>query len=472
MMDTPFAAREDQVAVQPELPGDALQSDLARGPLERLWAFVASPACAAILLALAALLILVSAVFPQLSPATSDAASREQWLAETAARWGTLGPTLRTLGIFQILDSLLWKICLGLGVWALLLRLEVSARRAWGFARGDVSGMEVRFREEAEVAGAAETVLSSVRRDLEERGFRARIVQDANLSSLHAVRQPRALFLRATCVLGALLIVVSILLSGAGARWEQIALGPGESAPLSLRSGWSARLKDFAAEPGDDTQFRGALAVFGPEADLLAEGVIAMERPLWVKGLTLHMSGTGPGLQVGAAGKAGKPMMLQPASGAAQVESLFLRFDEDQPEQYFAVPEVGDTVRVVLHPGAGGSPRGFLVQVYRGVEVQPRAEKLLSGSSSLIVEDVTYSFAAMEYPVLIASSNPARGLLWAGAIIAILAALAMLFFKSSGVLVRAAERNGRAYLQFLTDGAEAMGIVRGAVADAHEEGTA
>ena len=69
---------------------------------------------------------------------------------------------------------------------------------------------------------------------------------------------------------------------------------------------------------------------------------------------------------------------------------------------------------------------------------------------------------------LIASSNPARGLLWAGAILAILATFAILFFKSSGVLVRAAERNGRTYLQFLTDGAEAMGIARRAISDFDE----
>jgi hypothetical protein len=266
------------------------------------------------------------------------------------------------------------------------------------------------------------------------------------------------------------LIVASLLLSGAVAQWQQVALGPGESASLSLRAGWSALLRDFSAEPGDDARFLGTLAVFGPEAELLSEGAIAMERPLWAKGLTLHMSGTGPGIQVGAV-EAGKAMMLQPASGAAQVESLFLRFDEDQPEQYFAVPDVGDTVRVVLHPGGNGG-REFLAQVYRGAEVQPRAEKLLSGSGSLNVEDVIYSFAAMEYPILIAASNPAKGLLWAGALLAFLAVLAMLLFRASGVLVRAAERNGTTYLQILSDDADAMAIARRSVADADEEGTA
>lgn len=455
------------MAVQPELPGDALQSSPAVGPLGRLWAFLASPACAATLLALAALLLLLSAVFPQLSPVTSDAAARERWLAETSARWGTLGPALRTLGAFNIQDSLVWKIVLGLGVWSLLVRLVESARRAWDSSRGDASRMDARFRHEAEVAAAPEAALARVRQILEVEGFRARIVQDTGLNSLHAVRKPSALFVRAAVTLGALLVVASLLLSGAVARWEQVALGPGESVSLSSRAGWSALLRDFAAEPGDGARFRGTLAVFGPEAELLAEGAIAMERPLWAKGLTLHMSGTGPGLQVGAAGKAGKAMMLQPASGAAQVESLFLRFDEDQPEQYFAVPDVGDTVRVVLHP-VGNGGREFLAQVYRGAEVQPRAEKLLSGSGSLTVDDVTYSFAAMEYPILIAASNPAKGLLWVGAILTIVAALAMMFLKSSSVLVRAAGRNGTTYLQILSDGADAMAIARGAIADAED----
>lgn len=458
------------MAVQPELPGDALQSSPAGGPLGRLWAFLASPACAAILLALAALLIFLSAVFPQLSPVISDAAARERWLAETSARWGNSGPALRSLGAFHIQDSLLWKIVLGLGVWSLLVRLAEAAQRAWRFARGDASRMEARFHEETESAAASDAALVCVRQALEERGFHARVVQDAGVNLLHAIRQPLASFLQAACALGILLVVASLLLSGAVAQWQQIALGPGESVSLSPRAGWSALLKDFAAEPGDSPRFRGTLAVFGPEAQLLAERAIATEHPLWARGLTLHMSGTGPGLQVGAV-EAGKTMMLQPASGAAQVESLFLRFDEDQPEQYFAVPDVGDTVRVVLHPG-GDSGREFLAQVYRGAEVQPRTEKLLQGSGSLTVDDVTYSFTAMDYPVLIAASNPAKGLLWAGALLAILAALAMPFLRASGVLVRAAERNGTTYLQILSDDSDALAIARGAVADADEEGTA
>jgi hypothetical protein len=439
-----------------------LQNTPAEEPLRRLWAFLTSPPFAGILLALAASLLTLSALFPQFSPALSGPAAQERWIAETAARWGTLGPTLRSLGVFQIQDSLLWKMCLGLGVLVLLLRLEASAGRAWGFMRVDVSELTVRFREEATVAQPRAQVLAGLRRGLEERGFRVRITQANDLEHLHAVARPWASSLRAVLCLGILLMLASLLLSGAAAQWEQIAVGPGESEPLSLRAGWSALLRDFAAEAGSE-RFRGQLAVFGPEADLLAEGTVAMERPLWVKGLTLHMSGTGPGLRAEATDASGRPLMLQPASGAAQTQSLFLRFDEDQPEQYFAVPDTEDTVRVVLHPGGRNGGQEFLVQVYRGAEVQPRVERLLSVESSLEVDGATYHFAATRYPMLMAASNPAKWLLWAGAALSLLAVVLMRLFGSRVVLARVAGGDGETHMQFLTEDADTMETARRAL---------
>jgi len=460
------------VAVQPELPGDASQSNPAGEPFGRLWAFLSSPVCAALLLTLTAVLLVLSALFPQFSPVIFDPAARERWLAEAAARWGTLGPTLRTLGVFQMERSLLWKVCLGLGVLTLLVRLEVSARRAWGFSRADLSRMDVCFREETTTADTAEQVCGRLRGRLEEQGFRVRVADNGGLAQLHAVTQPWASALRPICCLGSLLIVASLLLSGAAAQWEQVPLGPGESVALSLRTGWSALLRDFTEEPGISARFRGRIALFGPEADLLAEGIIATERPLWANGLTLHMSGTGPGLRAEAIGASGQPMMLQPASGAAQTQSLFLRFDEDQPEQYFAVPETEDTVRVVLHPGSGDGSREFLVQVYHGAEAQPRAERLLSGTASLEVDGVTYRFAATRYPTLIAASNPAKWLLWAGAVLVILAALLMRFFSPRGILVRVAESGGKTDLELLAEDPEGMDVARRAASEAAQtEGT-
>ena len=435
------------MAAQAERLSEPTQGNRAGDPIGRLWGFLASPSSAALFLALTALLVVLSGILPQLPSDLADPNAQARWFAEVSARWGPAGAAFQSLGLFHVRDSLLWKACLGLGILTLLVLLEASIRRAWKGMQTDASLSVLSPSEERAVAAGADVALARLQVHLAGGGFRTRIAQTAGMTTLHALKRPWAAWLRVGAHLGALGIVAALLLEGVVGRAAQISLGPGESAPLGLRGGWSVLLKEFGEVSGVSNPYRGRVTVFGPEANLVGEGPVGTQIPVWAGGVTLHLSAIGDGLEVTATGADGKPLTLHSSSGTAESAPLFLHFDESQPEQYFAAPDVGDTVRVVLHPGGKGGRAEFLVQVYRGAEVEPRQEQLLADARSLHVDGVTYVFTPRPFATLAAVDNPLVWVLWAGAALVLVSLVLARAFPLAAILVRAAEFGGATHVQ-------------------------
>ena len=451
----PNMAQEDWVALHPEQPSATSSGRPARNPLDRLWNFLDSPVSAAVLLAVTALMATLAGLVPQMPPSLGDALAQSQWLAETASRWGAFGETLRSLGLFRIENSLLWRGCLGLSLLAVLVLFEASARRAWWAARNELANVPLPIAEERIAQDDAASLLARLAGRFSERGFRTRQTQSGGISQLHAVTHPWAFWLRAALHLGVLLILVALLLGDVSLRTEQLALGPGESSRLSLREGWSVRLRELDENPAGGQYVHASLALFDGEATVLKEAEVRTQRPMSVDGLSLHLTATRPALEVSAADESGQPMPLQSAGGIVEADALLLKFGEAEPEQYFAIPEVGDTVRVALHPDPTAAAQ-FLVQIYRGTETQPREERLLGAAQSLTVDGVTYTFAPTVFVTLTASSRSLRWLLWTGALLALLSALLLRLFSPRAILVQATEMGGQVYVQVLASDSDAV----------------
>lgn len=449
-------AQEDWVAVHAEQPSATSPGRPSGSPLDRLWNFLASPVSAAVLLAVTALMATLAGLVPQMPPSLGDALAQSQWLAETASKWGALGETFRSLGLFRIEHSLAWRVCLGLSLLAVLVLFEASVRRAWWAARNEWTNVPLPIAEEHMAQDDVASVLVRLAGRFSERGFRTRQAQSGEASQLHAVTHAWAFWLRAALHLGVLLALVALLLGDVSLRTEQLALGPGESSRLSLREGWSVRLRELDENPSSRQHIHASLALFGGEATVLEEAEVRTQQPMSVGSLSLHLTATGPALSVRAADKAGKPMPLQSAGGLVEADALLLKFGEAEPEQYFAIPEVGDTVRVVLHPDSATSAAQFLVQIYRGTETQPREERLLGEAHSLTADGVTYTFAPTFFVTLTASSHSLRWLLWTGALLSLLSALLLRLFSPRAVLVQAMERGGQVYVRVLASDSHAV----------------
>ncbi|MDH7490534.1 MAG: hypothetical protein QHH80_13645 [Anaerolineae bacterium] len=445
------------MAAQSEQPAAPMPTDdRAGGGWERVWDFLTSARCAAILTLLTAFAFLIAGIFPQAPAMGADSTAQLRWLAEAAARWGALGPTLRTLGLFQIAASPLWRGVLGLWVFVLLLHAAQELGRALRYAKADAIALPRRARGQRLADGDAARVLAALDGALLQVGYRTRVERSGDRVHLHAVRTGWAAWLRFGAALGLLLATVALLLSGLGSRLEEVALGPGETVALAVRAGWSVALED-GAEGG-----LWPVAVLGPEGEPISQGFVGPQHPLWTASLTLHMARSFPGVVVSATDGQGKPVPLQAAGESSAAGMLFLRFDEDQPEQYFAAPDVGDTVRLALNPAGNGTP-AFAFQVFHGMDIQPAREGTFADETTTPSNGITYRFAAGQYPMLVATTDISRYPLWAGTVIAIACIVASAWVSARAALVQAAQVDNRVAVQYLASDAETEGVIQKAL---------
>ncbi len=446
------------MAAQSEQPAAPMPTDdRAGGGWERVWDFLTSARCAAILTLLTALAFFIAGIFPQAPAAGADSTAQLRWLAEAAARWGALGPALRGLGLFQIAASPLWRGVLGLWVFVLLLHAAQELRRALRYAKADATALPPRARGQWLADGDAARVLGALDGALSQAGYCTRTERSGDRLHLHAVRTGWAAWLRLGAAVGLLLAAVALLLSGLSSRSEEVALGPGETVALTVRAGWSVALGDGA---------EGSLwpvAVLGPEGEPLSQGFVGPQRPLWTASLTLHMARSSLGVVVSATDGQGKPVSLQAAGESSAAGMLFLRFDEDQPEQYFAAPDVGDTIRLALNPTAENGTPAFAFQVFHGMDIQPAHEGTFADETTTTSNGITYRFAAGQYPVLVAATDISRYPLWAGTAIAMVCIVASAWVSARAALVQAAQVDNRVAVQYLATDAETEAAIRKAL---------
>ncbi len=445
------------MAAQSEQPAAPMPTDDRAGGWERVWDFFTSPRCAAILILLIAFVFLLAGIFPQFPATGENATAQLRWLAEATARWGTLGPTLRALGLFQIAASPLWRGVLGLGVFVLLLHAAQELWRALQYAKTDATALSPRARGRRLIKGDATHILTALDAALTKAGYRTRTVHSGADLHLHAVRAGWAAWVRFGAALGLLLVATALLLSGLVARSEQIAMEPGKAVPLTLQPGWSVAMAEGT---------KGSLwpvTVLGPEAETKAQGTIGPQRPMWAGSLTLHMTGTFTGVLVSATDERGTPVPLQAADESSEAGTLFLRFDQDQPEQYFAAPSVGDTVRVALSPNVGTNSLLFAYEVFHGMDTQPAREGTFAHETIATSGGVTYRFAATQYPVVVAVRDVSRYLLWAGTVIAMGCLLASAWASARAARIQATQADNRVALVYLATDLETEDTIRKAL---------
>lgn len=445
------------MAEQSGQPAASMLTDDQAGGWERVWDFLTSPRCTAILILGIAFVSLLAGIFPQV-PSTADAATQLRWLAEATARWGTLGPTLRALGLFQIATSPLWRALLGLGCFILLVNAAETLRRACGYAQADASALPPRARGQRLVDDDTARVIAAVDNALTRAGYHTRMERVGDTWHLHAVRTGWAAWLHFGTVLGLLLVVASLLASGALAHSEHAALGPGETVSLALRPGWSVALGDDNARGP-----RWTVVLRGPEGEPQARGEIGLQRPLVAGALTLHMTHSVTGVVVSATDGEGKPVALQAAGESSAAGTLFLRFDENQPEQYFAAPDVGDTVRIALHTNPAESASDFAFQIFHGTAMEPAHEGAFSDEATAMSDGITYRLVAGQYPAVVAVSDISRYPLWLGAVIAIACVVASAWATAHAALVQAIQADNRVALRYLASDAATEDALRKAL---------
>jgi hypothetical protein len=413
--------------------------------LDRLWNAASSSQLTIALAVLLAFTFAIAAVLPQL-PAGIDPSVASQWLSTTAARYGRLGPFLSSTGLFDIFAGP-WIITL-LSISALHLALRVAnqarrlARRSGGIPLAPqglpFELVHLPFEVDA-VRGQLETLASVWEQN-------AAIVADTSAA------RPRAdaYFERHTWTsvgplltyFGPLLVVFGLLWNTlVGWRVTDVTLIPGRTVQPSQAAGLALSLVDpgsaDSARPGVVSLTRGSET---------RHAWLGYARPVTWGTVWLAQRGSGPALAVRASA-AGAALQLQSLQGeAVPLDSLHLRFGQNESEQAFSIPSRNLAFRVVSYEGL--ADRGidrpvFLVEGYQGSDPIPGLNELVEDSKTIEWQGASLTLQREAYVVVDLAAMPGLPLLLLGALVL----LAGVSITAWGGLTRtwlnaAAERDG------------------------------
>jgi hypothetical protein len=329
-------------------------------PWRILWQFWTSDSVLAVLLLAIAASVLITSWIPQQPGSDADYA---RWLSQVQSRFGAALSAMRTLGVFNITDSLGFRVLLAVASGCLLLRLAEKADRLR------------RSRQIAEPSGEwteiSDRQLRPLLRALHRRRYR---VVRAGLI-LQVDRWPWARLLLLLAHIGALLLLAGLLLSRLwGWQVEGLVLQNGQRVSLPGASNWVALTED-----GDGR--------------IQSSGVVAF------------LDRRGPGVRVCALDNRGQPLPIQLATEAESGSEVMIALTEDA---YFAIPEAELIARLTPRSTEAYAPVD--VQVYRSPPGEMIIETVTEegGEARLVVEGVTMEFTPAPYALLTVTYNPGR----------------------------------------------------------------
>lgn len=378
-------------------------------PWQIIWRFATSDSVLVILLLALAVNVALTAWIPQRPSSDVDYA---RWLSQVQARFGEATSIMRTLGLFNVTGSVVFRTLTALLSGCLVVRLVERLDR---LRRGrEVTVPDDDWRE---ISGGSRARLLA---DLRARRYRT--VDESSFQQID--HWPWADLSLLTVYGGALFLLAGLLFSHLwGWQVEGLILQRGELSTL----------------PGSDW-------------------VVLEERASKVQhspGVVTFIENRGPGVHVRAIDDDGEGLQLQVAAEAELSPELLIALTEDR---YFAIPEANLIAR--LTPQSEAPYTRMDVQVYRSPPGEMIAETVTDegGEAELSVEGVTLKLTPAPYARIAASRNPGRWLAGGG--------LVLLMGGLLGNLVWPARRF---WLREHEDGVEAAGSLPPFLAAEEEE---
>jgi cytochrome c biogenesis protein len=430
-----------------------------RDILDALWRLFGSTQLAAFVLLVIALASTFGALFPQApSQTTRESAVYAQWLASVQGRYGNGFDFLGTMGLFNIYGSWWFRALLTLLAFSLIISLAERVASLWPRVR-QTGGQ----RDDDAFADASRQAAFSVDQPVEQLVERLRAVLTRRLCRILVEREEGMVYLYADQLwveVAALLghIGLVMILAGAvvtnrlGWQEEAVTLGPGQS--YQVGHGLDAILRFDKLEldtypDGSPRDYRSCVQIV--EGDAQVERVIGVNRPLTYRGVSFYQISHGMAVAVKASDQDGQPLLLQPftdGAGAAAVVSL--PFWGHQSERHFAVPDKDIVFQLVFYqslPDRGYDSPVFLVQAYRGSEIEPIYSGFIEKSSALRVGGATYHLALDRYSVLRIVRDPAIAVVVLGLLLTIVGHFLGLYWSPIRLRAAVSEEGDRAKVE-------------------------
>ncbi len=414
--------------------------------LNTLWRFFGSVRLASILLLILALAVVLGIVLPQM-PDQMDAAERARRLAVMQDRYPLWAWFLERAGLFDVYDSLWFRLLLAALVFSLLVGLAERLDAIWRSPRQpDVRREDRFFATAARQTSLAfvsspeqmEQVVETLSAFLKRRIYRVLVDREGDRVYLCAERFRFSQWSFFLVHGGLVLIVVGVVLSNRLGRWEEeVILSPGLAYDIGHGTGSQLRLDRL--QPGSEQQQMAATVTVLKAGEEVRQATIDATHPLAAGGMSFHSLSHGPLLRMKGLDAQGQPILLQPfVKDTEAQEEISLFFFADQEERYFSAPALNIIFQVTFyHSWSEGdfSSAGFTIRAYRSEETKLLLDEFipvpLQQSASIQVEDMTYQIDMEHYAVLRAVRDPGSGLVMGGALLGLGGLILSLCFAPS-----------------------------------------
>lgn len=400
-------------------------------PLSILWRVLAAPQT---LMALSGLLILALAaaiLIPQLPlSARGDAAA---WLALQDGLSGSFGGVLRSLGLYDIFDTLGFRLVMVAIALVLLVRAVEATSTAWhAVGRGRWRASSFSSWSPGEPARDLPSSLplaearNRVDRALKSYGYRVQEVADAPVPALIAVRRP-ALLWALPVAYGALLVAWAGLAVLGTLGWRDVDWTPaaGQSQPVGHGTPYLLRLDAF--DPAA-TGFGSAQVAWLEGDGVLSQGRAAMGSPATWTGISARLTGLVPDLTVRGSDAQGNPLVLQEeGQGVGLPTQVEVLFSSPQAQPLVYLPQQDLFLVFSFEPPGTATTPTVRLDLVRTEGGERLASQTIGSGQTVDLGGLHFVVGLSLRPILRVDYLPGVSLIIAGLLVALVAVVAGLW---------------------------------------------
>ncbi len=413
---------------------------MQRNVLDFLWRFFSSRRLTLLLLTVISVVVLFSAVFPQMPSGMAIGSSEYAlWYAEIRARYLQWADPLADLSLFNISGSLWLKLPLAFLVVNLAVCAVEQFEAVSRWSNPSTKEFDEAFRRASDtgtfvLSGTVERAVGGLRTLLEGHRYKVEVQEEEGDSYLIAQRFSLAKWGTLLGHGGLIVAIVGVLLGGRLAwREEEIPLSPGQEYQIQHVPSLSIRLDDFQADLYTDGTPRSywAQLTLLEGAKEMTTGIVEPNVPFTYRGISVYQRSHGSLVTIRGLDAQGESISLQAlAPGGTLQDEATLQLSESENEAYVAAPGQNLILRLVFEPhlptDAGEKP-ALLVQAYRGGVTDLVFSETLFGSGSLLIGGNSYSLEWEHYALLSTVRDPSFAPTMLGAASLLAAAIMMLY---------------------------------------------
>jgi len=431
-----------------------------------VWRFFAAPATLLILLALLAVILILSTLIPQIPPDVST--SPQYWLALQPDIPSPGNDLAQALGLYGIYHAFWFRLLLVLTGLALFVWGVGSAELAWRASRGRWTPSDLALwschplRNRLPASRAPDQAQAQLGDYLGRRGYRT-----AEVTRSHGIETaPNWVASRRGILLwGRPLAFASLLLALLGLAimttwgWQSNQWQPaaGERMVVGHGTGYTIRLDAFELFTGsegqpDDGRYESRITWL--EGDQTAgQGITSVGRPATWDGLAVRQVGYVPDVTLRGLDQAGKPLRLLPGgitSNAA--EQVSMAFDSSETQQVIVLPDQGYFLLLNLEPASAGVEPLLRLALLRSAEAEQQPLAVLRQSDAVSFDGLKLEVDLGYRPVVKVDYRPGMALVIAGIVLSVVGLAVGWLFGSRLVWMAVAPGEEKAVVHLLAFG--------------------